>query len=155
MHFIFKSTWAKNNSKCYKKKWIIVPMSTNRPKAWKWYDFSFLCLFWTIPEVFLTQTKQPLSHCVGLLAGLLVGLSVGPVTLLFFAILSCLKVFKFKYEYFMDVNAPAQLITAPAQLITAPAQRSALFFNDLLFPFILQKWWGRQGTRDWPWPWPF
>ena len=32
----------------------------------------------------------------------------------FLAFLSCLKVEKFRYEYFMDVNAPAQLISAPA-----------------------------------------
>ena len=29
---------------------------------------------------------------------------------------------KFRYEYFMDINAPAQLITAPAKLNIAPAQ---------------------------------
>ena len=45
----------------------------------------------------------------------------------FFAFLSCLKVEKFRYEYFMValtqiIPAPAQLITATAQHITAPAQ---------------------------------
>ena len=45
--------------------------------------------------------------------------------MLFFAILSCLKVEKFRCEYFMDVNAPAQIITAPAQLNTATAQPPA------------------------------
>ena len=43
-------------------------------------------------------------------------------TLFFFVFLSCLKVEKFRYKYFMDVNAPAQILTAPTQLITAPAQ---------------------------------
>ena len=32
---------------------------------------------------------------------------------------------KMKYEYFMDVDAPAQIITAPAQIITAPAKPPA------------------------------
>ena len=37
-------------------------------------------------------------------------------------LVSYLKVEKFRYEYFMDVSAPAQIITAPAQIITAPTQ---------------------------------
>ena len=51
--------------------------------------------------------------------------SVRPSHFTFFAYLSYLKVEKFKYEYFMDINAPAQINTAPAQLITAPAQPPA------------------------------
>ena len=49
-----------------------------------------------------------------------VGRSIGPA-LLFLAFLSDLKVEKFRYEYFMDINAPAQIIIAPAQHNTAPA----------------------------------
>ena len=45
-----------------------------------------------------------------------VGPSVGSsVTLYFVAFLSCLKIEMFRYEYLMDVNGPAQIITAPAQ----------------------------------------
>ena len=51
---------------------------------------------------------------------------LGPsIPLSFFAFLSYLKVEKFRYECFMEVYAPAQIITAPAQLITAPAQPPA------------------------------
>ena len=45
---------------------------------------------------------------------------VGPSYFTFFAFLGYLEEDKFSYEYFMDINAPAQFITAPAQLITAP-----------------------------------
>ena len=48
--------------------------------------------------------------------------SVHPSYLTFFAFLSCLKVENTRYEYFMDVNAPAQIISAIAQIISAPAQ---------------------------------
>ena len=54
----------------------------------------------------------------------------------FFVIRSYLKVEKFRYECFMDVYAPAQIITAPAQLITAPAQPPAtelVVYTALLF----------------------
>ena len=53
-----------------------------------------------------------------------VGPSIGPSVPLcfFFAFLSSLKVEKFRFEYFMDADAIAQIIAAPAQLNTAPAQ---------------------------------
>ena len=50
---------------------------------------------------------------------------VGPSYFTFFAFLGYLEEDKFSYEYFMDINAPAQFITAPAQLITAAAQPPA------------------------------
>ena len=53
-----------------------------------------------------------------------VGPSVGRSHFTFFALLSYLKVEKFRYEYFMDINAPAQIITAPAQHNTALAQHN-------------------------------
>ena len=40
----------------------------------------------------------------------------------FFAFLSCLRVKKFRFDYFTDINAPAQITAAPAQIIAAPAQ---------------------------------
>ena len=45
----------------------------------------------------------------------------------FVCIFSCLTVEKLRYEYFIDVNAPALLITTPALLITAPAQLISAF----------------------------
>ena len=78
-----------------------------------------------------------------------VGRSVRPsVTLYFFRIFS---LFEGRYEYFMGVNAPAQVSTAPAQLITAPAQPpatgavvyTALFFFNMTCPFQtydISKW---------------
>ena len=51
--------------------------------------------------------------------------SVGPSHFTFFEFLSSLKVEKFRYGFFMDISAPAQIVTAPAQLITAPAQPPA------------------------------
>ena len=76
---------------------------------------------------------QPLSHCVGRSIRLSVRWSdcpsVGPSHLTFFAFLSSLKVEKFRYEYFMDVIAPAQIITAPTPpLATGVAVYTAMFF---------------------------
>ena len=71
---------------------------------------------------------RPVSHCVALSVGESVDLSVCRSVLSHFGFstfLSCLKVEKIRYEYFVDFNAPAQLVTAPAQPITAPAQPPA------------------------------
>ena len=52
------------------------------------------------------------TNTVGLSVGLSIGRSVSWScdTLFFFAILCCLKVVKFRYMYFMDVHALAQII---------------------------------------------
>ena len=75
--------------------------------------------------LFLSRATQPMSHRVGWSVGLSVGPSHFVSRFAFSAILSYLKVEKFRYECFMDVHATAQIITAPAQLITAPAQPPA------------------------------
>ena len=81
--------------------------------------------------IFFVAGTRPISHRVGRS----VGLSVGPSHFALFAFLSRLKVEKFRYEYFMRVNFPAQIITALAQLITAPAQPATteLVVNTALF----------------------
>ena len=64
--------------------------------------------------------------------GLSVGPSVRPSHFTFFAFLSSLKAEKFRYEYFTDVSAPAQLITAPARPpATGAVVYTALFFCHL------------------------
>ena len=87
---------------------------------------------------FLSRATRPMSHRVGLLVGRSCHTLLVLSLFAFLAFLSCLKVEKHRYEYIMDVNAPAQLITAHAQLITAPAQppciRPCLFFFLPLLP---------------------
>ena len=91
---------------------------------------------------------RPISHCVALSVGESVDLSVCRSVLSvshfgFSTFLSCLKVEKIRYEYFVDFNAPAQLITVPAQPITAPAQPpatgaavyTALFLDATTHPY--------------------
>ena len=76
----------------------------------------------------MSRATRPISHCVGLSVCLSVGRSVLS-HFAFFAFLSCLKVEKFRYEYFIDVYAPAQIITAPAQPpATGVAVYTALFY---------------------------
>ena len=58
---------------------------------------------------------------VGQSVGLSIRWSIGP-SVHHTAFSSCLKVEKFRFEYFMDANALAQIITSPAQPNTAPAQ---------------------------------
>ena len=56
-----------------------------------------------------------------------------------FPSLSCLKVEKCRYEYFMDVNIPAQITTAPAQPPTTwAAVYTAWFYIDVR-KFIVLK----------------
>ena len=76
-----------------------------------------------VQAMFLSRARELLvTVSVGRSVRPSVGPSVGRSHFTFFALLSYLKVEKFRYEYFIDINAPAQIITAPAQYNTAPAQ---------------------------------
>ena len=89
--------------------------------------------------LFLSRATQPVSHRVGRSVGLSVGPSHFVSRFAFSAILSYLKVEKFRYECFMDVYAPAQTITAPAQLITARTQPPATELIVYTALFSLRK----------------